>query len=312
MAKPSLGEVRALAAAIRAKQPGIGQKKLATEIKSAQPQWKLGNQELRKALADPSLKAVRTEQPPAAEPAKKRAAGTAAADASAAKKQKKQPAAAGPKDDAAGSLPASLPYEVDAADHAETPLAAYEDVAPVLRGLAKSLGKAPAELKVWDPFYCTGAAAKRLATVGFASVHHRPEDFHKLVASGSVPQHDVLVTNPPYSAEHLPKLFEHCASSGKAWALLLPWFVVRKPWFKAYAAGSDKVAYLCPSKRYFFLPPKSMVAAGRDKVTAPFDTFWYLHMGSTAAQKEILAGWRTERAWGLPPAPPRCHRFVLL
>ena len=73
MAKPSLGEVRALAAAIRAKQPGIGQKKLATEIKSAQPQWKLGNQELRKALADPSLKAVRTEQPPAAEPAKKRA-----------------------------------------------------------------------------------------------------------------------------------------------------------------------------------------------------------------------------------------------
>jgi hypothetical protein len=308
MAKPTLAEVRSLAAEIRAGQPDIGNKKLAAEIKLAQPQWKLGNKELRNALRPPHQK---EKQPKAgaAEPGvgegasgKKRAVPAASAAAAPAKKKRKQAQAIGAsteKEGALGSLPGSFPYEIDAADHAETPLVAYEDVAPVLRGLAKHLSKQPADLRIWDPFYCTGAAAKRLASVGFPSVHHRCEDFHAIVAAGgdALPEHDVLVTNPPYSAEHLQKLFEHCAGSGKAWALLLPWFVVRKSWFRAYAAGSeeDRVAFLCPEKRYFFQPPKAMVEEGRDRVTAPFDTFWYLHMGSPAAQRETLAGWRVER-----------------
>lgn len=234
-------------------------------------------------------------------PCKKRESSTGNAAPAPTQKKRKQAQAqlqVAEKVRGLGSLPGSFPYEIDEADHAETPLVAYEDVAPVLRGLAKHLSKQPADLRIWDPFYCTGAAAKRLASVGFPSVHHRCEDFYSIVAAGgdALPEHDVLLTNPPYSAEHLQKLFEHCVGSGKAWALLLPWFVVRKPWFRAYTAGSDdRVAFLCPQKRYFFQPPKAMVEDGRDRVTAPFDTFWYLHMGSPAAQREILAEWRVER-----------------
>ena len=71
-----------------------------------------------------------------------------------------QPAAPQP-DETAGSVPESLPFAVDEADHAETPQRAYEDVAPVLRLLAAAMGKEPSELRIWDPFFCTGAPSRR-------------------------------------------------------------------------------------------------------------------------------------------------------
>ena len=200
-------------------------------------------------------------------------------------------------DDAAGALPSELPFAADMADHAETPLDAYKDIAPILSGLAASLGKKPAALRAWDPFYCTGAAAQRLATVGFPNSHHRCEDFHALVASGTTPEHDILVTNPPYSADHLERLFAHCVRSNKPWALLLPWFVVKKPWFKTYAA-KHTVHFLAPRRRYYFLPPSSMVDEGRDKVTAPFETFWYLCLGSEAQQRSLADWWNAEHGEG--------------
>ena len=43
------------------------------------------------------------------------------------------------------------------------------------------------------------------------------------------------------------------------------------------------MAFLCPRKRYFFRPPKAMVASGRERVTAPFDAFWLLHLGPLQA-----------------------------
>lgn len=221
---------------------------------------------------------------PAAAPAKKQEKDP--------KKQKKRA-----RDSAAGSLPNDLPFTADAADHAETPLAAYEDVVPILHGLAMALKRTPSELKIWDPFYCTGAAKRRLDALGFPAVHHRCEDFHALVASGSTPEHDILVTNPPYSADHLPRLFEHCVRSGKPWALLLPWFVVKKPWFRAYA-DSRQLHYLVPRKRYHFLPPPSMVAEGRERVTSPFETFWYLSLGDEAVQRQVVAEWQPGHGGG--------------
>ena len=211
----------------------------------------------------------------------------AAASSAAAKKKKSSH-----EDKAAGPLPTAMPYAADEADHAETPLVAYEDVAPILRWLARSLSKTPAELRIWDPFFCTGAAAKRLAAVGFPHVHHRCEDFFAILASGP-PAHDILLTNPPYSSDHLERLFTHCAASAKPWALLLPWYVVKKPWFRCHA-DAHTVLYLVPKRRYFFLPPAAMVDEGRERVTAPFETFWYLSLGAAAEVGDVVASWRAE------------------
>ena len=50
----------------------------------------------------------------------------------------------------------SFPYEVDEADHAETPFEAYEDIGPVLKLIAQALKKTPNTLKIYDPYYCGG------------------------------------------------------------------------------------------------------------------------------------------------------------
>ena len=59
------------------------------------------------------------------------------------------------------------PFVSEEGDHCETPRLAYEDVAAVLRELASRLGKPPAELVLYDPYYCDGAMRTHLAAVGF-------------------------------------------------------------------------------------------------------------------------------------------------
>ena len=65
--------------------------------------------------------------------------------------------------------------------------------------MARALGREPAELRVYDPYFCNGAAARHLAALGFPLVHNRNEDFYALLEAGAV-GHDVVVTNLPYPA----------------------------------------------------------------------------------------------------------------
>lgn len=104
--------------------------------------------------------------------------------------------------DAAGKYP----FEADEADHAETPVEAYRDIAAVLGRLAEAMGKTRATVKVYDPYYCAGGVIKRLGQYGFKRVYNRCEDFYKMIDDGMVPDYDVLLTNPPYSADHFDKI----------------------------------------------------------------------------------------------------------
>lgn len=55
-----------------------------------------------------------------------------------------------------------------------------QDIAPVLALLAEAMGKAPATLKVYDPYFCDGGVTRRLRRHGFTSVYNRREDFYKV------------------------------------------------------------------------------------------------------------------------------------
>ena len=127
-----------------------------------------------------------------------------------------------PKDDeteaaAAPSIPHPTPqplsFATDEEDHCETAPLAYAHVAELLRATARSLGIEPAELRIYDPYYCNGAVARHLAALGFPRVHNANEDFYKVVAAGEVPSHDVLLTNPPCAAR-LPATFLPAIASG--------------------------------------------------------------------------------------------------
>jgi hypothetical protein len=118
--------------------------------------------------------------------------------------------------------PLSHPFPTDPGDHCETPLQAYKDVEPVLVALAKALGKTKATLRILDPFYCDGAARRHLHELGFTSARNDNADWYELLRTGTVPDHDVLLTNPPYSGGHLRRILVHVAKSNKPALLLLP------------------------------------------------------------------------------------------
>ena len=122
------------------------------------------------------------------------------------------------------------PYDVNDDDHCETPACAYEHLVPILMKVAHVLGKTPSSLKIYDPYYCEGAVIARLAGLGFQSVYNKKEDFYQKIDTGTVPEYDCLVTNPPYSADHMERLLEFCAQSTLPFFLLLPNYVYMKPY----------------------------------------------------------------------------------
>ena len=183
------------------------------------------------------------------------------------------------------------PFLVDADDHCETPQIAYEHISPVLQTLARSVRQSSnRNLKIWDPFFCAGNVANHLNALGFDDVYNENEDFY-LYDGGktSGPLHyDVLVTNPPYTAEHIPKLLKFCKASGKPCFLLLPNYVLHK-----YAkqlgplqvSSSSALFFVWSKSRYKYKSPKfarSKDKARKDRVTSPFVSFWYCYIPSSA------------------------------
>ena len=208
------------------------------------------------------------------------------------------------------------PFEVDAADHCETPFAAYQDVEPFLFRVALALRKPKEKLRIYDPYFCEGSVAKHLARLGFTSVYNENEDFYAVVREGRVPEHDVLLTNPPYSGDHFRKILEFCGRSRKPWLLLLPNFVCRKTYYRPSlalpletargsakhiprnggdraAAAKEKPLFLIPdpARPYRYWAPGRAGFERRAKGTTPFETFWYVHFGGLCAHADVRAWW---------------------
>lgn len=102
----------------------------------------------------------------------------------------------------------SFPYETAYRDHFETPLQAYNGIAPLLDELI-SISSPRSNVTIYDPYYCDGRAGELLRQLGF-QVEHQKRDFYKDIKEGKVPRHDILLTNPPFSDQH--KKVKYCSS----------------------------------------------------------------------------------------------------
>ncbi|CAB1111061.1 unnamed protein product [Ectocarpus sp. CCAP 1310/34] len=219
------------------------------------------------------------------------------------KRKKKKGAAAGSSGDVAASVGAEAesvvveyPFEVEECDHCETSERAYSDISPLLSALAAELGKPPQDLVIYDPYYCQGSTVGRLASLGFPRVHNRKEDFYEVIKNGNIPEHDVVVTNPPFSGEHVPKILEFCARQGaKPWFLLLPNYVYLKDYYepslgRCSGQGATRPFYLTPPKRYMYYSPQGsrLKVKSSNRKTSPFNTFWYIRLGDGAVTSKIL------------------------
>ena len=97
----------------------------------------------------------------------------------------------------------------------------------------QNLAPTPEELlTIYDPYYCNGRVAEHLKSLGFPNVYNRKEDCYEVWKDPSrYPKYDILITNPPYSGDHVEKLMEHVTSKvhgNKPWMLLMPNFVHKK------------------------------------------------------------------------------------
>ena len=174
------------------------------------------------------------------------------------------------------------PFQVDSNDHCETPLVAYQHIKPVLETIAKHLGKTLADLAIYDPYYCEGSMVEKLAQLGLNNVYNRLEDFYQVCAENRVPDFDVLVTNPPYSDEHIPKLLEFVYKCDKPCLLLVPNFVFTKPYL-----DQDRFFYVCPRRRYRYDTPKGRRQKKSGKYTSPFASFWFIRVGDDAMARVV-------------------------
>ena len=122
----------------------------------------------------------------------------------------------------------------DAAPRAPFSTQAYQHIAPLLTRLAFKLKTTPAALRIYDPYFCEGRARQHLHHLGFLSVHNRNEDCYAAWAAGQVPPFDVLVTNPPFSADHMERIHRFAVRSGKPWFLLVPAYVAKQPFYQRW------------------------------------------------------------------------------
>lgn len=202
-------------------------------------------------------------------------------------------------------------FQTNIEDHCESPFEAYEDITPVLRLIAKKLGKSPEELRIYDPYYCAGSVTRHMKKLGFCDVYNRNEDFYKVCREKRVPRHDVVVTNPPYSDNHVKRLLRFCRSNAKPFLLLLPnYFCVKEFYHETLLIGQnsssttrakfEEPSYVAPRRgRYMYWTPKGLHRRNRVQNhvstdgyrTSPFVSFWYVDLSPLVSKRDLRAWW---------------------
>eukprot|EP00928_Gymnodinium_smaydae_P042972 TRINITY_DN28895_c0_g1_i1.p1 TRINITY_DN28895_c0_g1~~TRINITY_DN28895_c0_g1_i1.p1 ORF type:complete len:453 (+),score=117.31 TRINITY_DN28895_c0_g1_i1:69-1361(+) len=232
-----------------------------------------------------------------------RSAGAVGADA---------PDGAAVSEAVAGSMPKAYPFHAEASDHCETSPQAFADVQPLLELLAARLGKKPGELALWDPYFCAGASKRHLSELGFPQVHNECEDFYEVIANGSEPAHDVVVTNPPYSdppdaaAPHPARLLRYLQDRGTPFMALMPEYCASAAYYRELYAEGSAPLLLCPYRRYHFWTPDG-ARPGRNEKThrkkglgvrnSPFVAMWFVNLAPVVEPRELL---RLAKAGNLP------------
>lgn len=197
-----------------------------------------------------------------------------------------------------GATPALVfPYPVDPDDHCETPAEAFRDIAVFL----SHIGVPKEKFRIYDPYYCDGAVIEHLQSLGFPNVYNKKEDcYQRWSCHGDpLPPFDVLVTNPPYSENHIEKLLRFATSRSfgdRPWFLLMPHWVHKKD-FYLELTKDIRPFYLVPRKRYVYLPPNGFRAVKKSDVhkkSSPFVSMWFCWGGNNHRNEQLMRKFQTQ------------------
>ena len=203
------------------------------------------------------------------------------------------------------------PFPTDYNDHFETPTRAYDDIYPLLEYVLTNKQKCKHNMSgstnmatIYDPYYCAGRAgtllndlfqrhnSKRLSSTSIR-IQHEKRDFYKDIKQKTVPNHDILVTNPPYSEDHKERCLEFAVNQlknhGRPFFLLMPNYIAMKEYFRKivlFGEGKKKriqTFYITPSKQhqYEYDHPE-----GTGHKVSPFASVWFI--GLSYADNEVI------------------------
>ncbi|KAL7579849.1 hypothetical protein ACA910_004861 [Epithemia clementina (nom. ined.)] len=169
----------------------------------------------------------------------------------------------------------NFPFPTEPDDHCESPKEAYMHIAAMLNEVQP---RKQQSLRIYDPYYCDGAVERNFNQLGFLNVYNKKEDCYHVWEKGDLPLFDVLVSNPPYSGDHIEKLLHFVFSpafGSRPWFLLLPQWVHKKEFFLAALRKRTDACpfYIVPRKRYVYLPPRGFREAKTSdthKKSSPF------------------------------------------
>jgi len=152
----------------------------------------------------------------------------------------------------------------------------------LLQWFARQNGVKPGDLTLYDPYYCNGQVVAHLKSLGFPKVINLPIDFYAAQRDNSIPAFDVLVTNPPYSEDHVPRLLDFAAASGKPFLLLMPNYISTMSYY-----NQPDMLYWVPSQRYRYTSPKILTErlSSKQKRVSPFHSYWYTGLAPDADRK---------------------------
>ena len=207
-----------------------------------------------------------------------------------------------------------------AGDDRETPQRALRDVVHLLSLLRPN--QRLSNLHIYDPFYCDGSIKHRLHLLGCTSVTNNPVDFYQTIRDSVVPPHDIFLTNPPYSSNHIRASLEFCCGKNKKnkknkkvlWMMLLPSNVYLRDWYQSVVSkpGSVPPLMLCPHEKYSFVVPTSIIKGGESgsgggggggsgsgsgggqesEGHVPYATMWYIGGLEMKEREDVLARWK--------------------
>ena len=209
-------------------------------------------------------------------------------------------------------------FDTNVLDHCETPRAAYEHLREFLEVLGQSMKISTASMRVWDPYYCDGEVKRIFTEMGFTNIIHENADFYKIIESKNIPPHEVLVTNPPYSEDHIHRLLEFVVGTEivnqRPVCLLLPNWVSRQPDYEErfvnpVGQNQYELFYLSPLEPYTYTMPSWVhhkdrpEHVGTSGETTPYLSSWYLVVPSSFScnsfleRMDAVAKQQTLKAW---------------
>jgi hypothetical protein len=130
------------------------------------------------------------------------------------------------------------PFKTNFNDHFETPVDALRDLLPLVEELRCLLRPScPENFSIYDPYFCAGTIRKHWTELGFPRFIHENRCFYQDIEDHKIPAYDMLITNPPYSDDHMQRLMEFLIASNKPWAMLVPDYTATKDWYVKLISG---------------------------------------------------------------------------